>query len=418
MTSPPDSGRANIEARAAAQAFDLFALPADYIDAPWRYHRLLRDFDPIHANADGSVLLTRYADVRTVWRDVSASVDKTEMFRAKFGEGPLLEHHTTAMLFRDPPDHDRLRAVVNPFFAPKQIARFRLFIEQLVDGLLDEVQERGSFDFVRDFASRIPIALITRIMGVPPEDGEHLRALGLRVLFPLNPRVPAEAIASGHEAAAEFAAYLAEHVEHARSRRGAGEPESVLEALVASEGDGDDRVSESEIVQMCLLVLNGGHETTTNLMAVGMNGLLDHPDQLRLLRDEPESLGATFVEELIRYVSPLQLQGRRLTRDLELPSGDLRAGTEVVLCQASANRDERVFSDPDRLDLRRMPNGHVAFGLGVHVCIGRPLARLETSIAMPKVARRLAGIERTGDPVFSPNVRFRGLTSLPVAVRR
>lgn len=414
MTALPPAGLSASDAAATAKAFDLFQVPADYTQAPERYHKLLRDFDPLHPNSDGTVLLTRYGDVRTVWRDISASVEKPEMFRAKFGEGPLLEHHTTVMVFRDPPDHGRLRNVVSPFFSLKELERFRPFIDQLVDRLLDDVVERGEFDFVEDFAARIPVALITRIIGVPPEDGDYVRGIGQRVLFPLNPRVSEEAIRSGHEAVAEFEDYIDEHFARARASRSGGAPDSVIEALVDAEGEG--QLSRSEVAQMCLLVLNGGHETTTNLIAVGMHALLDHPDQLRLLREEPESLGSTFVEELTRYVTPLQLQGRRLTCDLEVPSGELASGTEIILCTASANRDERAFEAPDRLNLRRMPNAHVAFGLGAHACVGRPLARLEATIAFPKVATRLAGLERAGEPAFKPNVRFRSLAALPVRV--
>jgi hypothetical protein len=396
-----------------ARAFDLFALPPEYFDNPQPWLRLLRDHDPVHRNGDGTVLLTRYHDVRAVWRDRTASVDKTELFRAKFGGGPLFEHHTTGMLFRDPPDHDRLRLLVNPFFAPDSVERFRPFITDLVQRLIDEALERGRFDFVADFAERIPITLITRILGVPPEDGPTLRSIGLRVLFPLNPRVDVRVIADGHEAVAEFRDYILEHVRSARRRGVSGEPGSVLEALVAAELDGQ-AVTEDEIVHMCLLVFNGGHETTTNLISVGTLGLVHHPDQYKLFAELEGKDLASAVEEVVRFVTPLQLQGRRTTRDLELPSGRLPTGTEVILCQASANRDERAFADPDRIDLRR--NAHVSFGLGLHACLGNQLARLEAKIVFPLMARRLEAITLTDKPVFTPNVRFRGLRRLPVSV--
>ncbi|TQM01635.1 cytochrome P450 [Pseudonocardia kunmingensis] len=398
----------------AARTFDMFDLPPGYIQAPYPWFRALRDHDPVHRNGDGTVLLTRYADVRTVWRDVSAIVDKNEMFHAKFGDGPLYEHHSTAMLFRDPPDHDRLRAVVTPFFSPGSVERLRPFIENLVEDLLDEAEDRVELDFVDDFAARIPIALITRILGVPPEDGDLLRAMGLTVLLPLNPTVSPETVRAGHEGAAQFIDYLDEHVQRVRAKGVDGDPETVLEALVAAHLDGD-RVSIAEVVHMCLLLMNGGHETTTNLMAVGAHSLLDHPDQYCGL-GAGTGLGDGAVEELIRFVTPLQLQGRRTTRPADLPSSGvtLPAGTEVILCQASANRDERAFDRPDVLDLGRRPNAHVSFGLGVHVCVGRPLARLETRIVFPRLAARFPGLQRAGDPVWNDNVRFRGLRSLPV----
>lgn len=398
-----------------ARAFDLFNLPPGYFDDPQRWFRMLRDHDPIHLNADGTVLLTRYHDVRTVWRDGTASVDKADAFRQKFGEGPLLEHHTTTMLFRDPPDHDRLRLLVSPFFAPDSVERLRPFITDLAERLVADAIERGSFDFVADFAAQIPLALITPILGVPDEDGPALRTIGQRVLFPLNPRVGAEVIADGHAAVAEFRDYILDHVRATRRRGVSGEPGNVLEALVAAEADGQ-AVTEAEIVHMCLLVFNGGHETTTNLIAVGTLGLLQQDDQLKLMATLDGKPLARAVEEVIRFVTPLQLQGRRTTRELEIPSGVLPAGTEVILSQASANRDDRAFPDPNRIDLGRAPNAHVSFGLGLHVCVGIQLARLEAKIMFPLIAERLRGMELTDEPVFTPNVRFRGLRSMPVAV--
>lgn len=404
------------DARSAAQrarAFDLFDVPQAYFDDPGPWLRLLRDHDPIHHNADDTVLLTRHQDVRKVWRDRSASVDKTALFTRKFGPGPLLAHHTTGMLFRDPPDHDRLRILVNNFFEPASVARFSEFIGDLADQLIDEAAERRTFDVVSDFAAKIPISLITRILGVPPEDSNFLREIGLRVLFPLNPSVGSDAIASGNAAVTEFIDYIIEHINRVRRRGVDGNPASVIEALVAAEASGHT-IDEDEIIHMCLLVFNGGHETTTNLIAVGVDGLLKQPDQFRLLSELTDSELPVAVEELIRYVSPLQLQGRRVNKPVELSSGIIDADTEVILCQASANHDERVISDPDRLDLGRTPNPHMSFGLGVHACLGNQLARLEARIVFPKLARRLPELARAGTAVFNPNVRFRGLRSLPL----
>ncbi|MFF0144164.1 hypothetical protein ATK36_4360 [Amycolatopsis sulphurea] len=398
-----------------ARGFDIFDVPPGYLDDPYPWLRQLRDDDPIHPNADGSVLLTRYADVRAVWREPGTSVDKAEMFRERFGEGPLLAQHTTGMLFRDPPDHDRLRRIVHPFFTRATMARFRAFLEATVDQLIDDVAERGRFDLVTEFAEHIPAAMINRVLGVPAEDAQLLRRLGLQVLFPLNPRVPQEAIDAGHAAAGEFVDYLGEHLAEVRRRGVDGPPGSVLEALVAAEADGA-AITPDESVHMCLLVFNGGHETTTNLISVGTYGLLQHPEEFARLAELDDRAVNVAVEEINRYVSPLQLQGRRTTAGMDLPSGSLPAGTEVVLCQASANRDEREFADPDRLDLSRKPNAHLAFGLGVHTCIGNQLARLEARVVFPRLARRLRGLALDGDPIVNPNIRFRGLSSLPVRI--
>jgi cytochrome P450 len=418
MTMPTPMPTEEAELAELARSFNLFDVPADYLDAPEPWMRLLREHDPMHDNADGTVLLTRYHDVRRVWRDRSASVDKTEMFRAKFGQGPLLHHHTTSMLFRDPPDHDRLRALVMPLFTPRSVARFSSFIEDLVARLLDEAAELGELDIVTDFARKVPVSLITRILGVPPEDGEMLRPLGLRVLFPLNPSVSREAIDAGNQAVVAFTEYMAERVRECRRRGIEGEPSSLVETLVAAEAAGD-QVSEDEMLHICLLLFNGGHETTTNMLSLGTLALLEHPDQYALVAALSEDELPAAVDEILRYVTPLQLQGRRTTKELDLPTGPLAPGTEVVLCQASANRDDRAFSDPDRLDLRRVPeNPQVAFGMGVHACVGNQLARLEGSIIFTRLAQRFPELEMAGRPVFNENVRFRGLQTLPVRVGR
>lgn len=405
-----------LNGRQLAQSFDLFNVPANYFENPQLWLRMLRDNYPIHHNADGTVLLTRYHDVRQVWRDRSASVDKSEMFLYKFGRGPLLEHHTTAMLFRDPPDHDRLRVLVNPFFEPASLARFRPFIVNVVERLLDEAADRRQFDFVHDFAEKIPISVITRILGVPPEDGEFLRPIGLRVLFPLNPKVSDEAVADGNAAVTEFTNYIMEHVKRTRRRGVDSEPASVIEGLVAAEKAGRS-ISEEELIHMCLLVFNGGHETTTNLLSVGTHALLTFPEQYALLQSlSTDNDLSIAVDEIVRHVTPLQLQGRSTKKDIKLPSGHINAGTEIILCQASANRDERAFDDPDSLNLGRTSNAHVSFGLGVHACLGNQLARLEAEIVFPMLALRFPGLVQAGSAVFNHNVRFRGLQNLPVDV--
>lgn len=395
--------------------FSLFNLPGDYYDNPWVYFRRLRDHDPMHDNEDGSILLTRYEDVRAVWRDPTGLVDKSEQFRKAFGEGALLEHHSLSMLFRDPPDHDRLRAVVNPFFSQSAVKRLQRFIDETLDELLDETEERGEIDFVSDFAFRLPIAVICRILGVPGSDAARIHEMGARIIFPLNPAVSSEDIATGHQASEEFKDYLRPHLEAAKRRSDLDPTENILSAMVAAERGGAE-MSEDEMLHMCILILNGGHETTTNLMAVSLHSLLDQPDALEDFRENPD-IAPSAIEELLRFVSPLQLQGRRTTKSISIPSGEIAEGTEVILSQASANRDERVYDNPDQLNLRRRPNVHMAFGAGLHVCLGRPLARLEAMTALPRLLERFPRIERAGPHAFNRNARFRGLRTLPVTFK-
>lgn len=398
---------------ARGSSFDLFNIPDAYYENPYPFFKDLRDNDPMHWNADGSLLVTRYEDVRTVWRDPTGEVYRGKMYREKFGEGPLLEHHTTSMLFRDPPDHDRLRAIVDPFFVPQSIERLRPKIEEIVTQLLDEVDAKGEIDFVAEFASRVPIQVICDIFGVPRADGPYIRDLGAKVLLPLNPKVSAEAIREGHEGTAKFKEYLLAHVNEWRRRAVEDVPSNIISALVAAEKRGQ-QISENEILHMCILVLNGGHETTTNSLSITTLTLLQHRDQYAELVRNPRVF-ATGVEECFRYASPLQLQGRRTTQEVSIPSGTIPPNTEVIIAQASANRDERVFAEPERFDLKRPPKPpHLAFATGIHACLGRPLARLELSVTLPRLAQRFPNIALAGRPVFNRNARFRGLGKMPV----
>ena len=322
-----------------------------------------------------------------------------------------------SMLFRDPPDHDRLRAVVETYFMPTRIKTLRPFVEQVVQETIDSLENRDEIDFVSEFAFLLPVNVICRILGLPVSDAHYIQALGRKVLFPLNPRVDAEAIADGHAAAEEFREYLRGFVTAARKNPALDPSDNVIATMVAAERAGH-QISENEMLHMGILLLNGGHETTTNLISQSINALLDDPAARAAVTDGSVPIEVAL-EELIRFVTPLQLQGRRTTREITLESGigTIPAGTEVIICQASANRDDRVFEEPDRLNLTRRPNNHVAFGAGVHVCLGRSLARIELSVAIPAVLRNFPKLARSAPPVFNRNTRFRGLNRMPVRLR-
>lgn len=394
-----------------ASNFDLFDLPDEYYRDPVPFYKALRDAEPLHWNSDGSVLLSRYHDIKTIWRDLSGKVNREEAYAKKFGPGPLLEHHTSTMLFRDPPDHDRLRDIVNPFFTQASMERLRIGVGEIVAQLLDEVQGKREIDFVSEFSSLIPIQVICDIFGVPRSDGPVIRDLGAQVLLPLNPAVSPEVIAAGHEATQKFKEYLLVHIDRWRESPVEEVPSNIISALVAAEKRGAPPISEDEMVHMCILVLNGGHETTTHLIGLSTLALAQHRDQLALIANDPSVVGPG-VEECLRYATPLQLQGRRTTRETQVPSGVIPPDTEVIIAQVSANRDERVFQDPDSFRLMRQPNPHLAFGAGIHVCLGRPLARMEASVALPALARRFPNIQLAAEPEFNRNARFRGIKSM------
>tara|TARA_A100000171_G_scaffold52596_1_gene71805 strand:- start:489 stop:1712 length:1224 start_codon:yes stop_codon:yes gene_type:complete len=400
------------ELNATGTSFDLFNVPDDYYDNPYPYFKDLRDNDPLHRNSDGSVLVTRYEDVKTVWRDLTGVVNREKMYTEKFGEGPLLEHHTRSMLFRDPPDHDRLRDIVNPFFTPRRINGLTDTIREIVLQLLDEIEEKKEIDFVKDFASLIPIKLICDLLGVPRGEGPRIRDYGAKVLLPLNPAVSQETIQAGHEGTRDFMAFLAPYVKDWQSRPVEEEPSNIISGMVAAQKRGE-RISDSELIHMCILVLNGGHETTTNLLGLSTLALLGHPEQSERLVQDPSLIGLG-VEECLRYATPLQLQGRRTTRQVEISTGVIPPDTEVIIAQASANRDERVFSEPNRFILDRRPNSHLSFGAGIHVCLGRPLARLEVAVTLPLLLNRFPNMEVIGKPEFNRNARFRGISSMAI----
>lgn len=397
------------------QAIDFLNLPDDYYADPYPYFKSLRALDPVHPNADGTVLLTRYRDMNKVWMDLTASVDKSAMFTKLFGDGPLLEHWTHTMLFRDPPEHGVLRKLVEPYFSRKNVPNLRGFVEQKVDRLIAEAREKGEIDFVSDFAFQIPMLMICHILGVPSVDKEDMHEWGTRTMFCINPGVSAEDIAVGHQAAGNFIAYLTEHLNERRSRKTLDPEADILSALALAEREGAP-VSEADLIHICIIIMNGGHETTVNTLSVGLHNLLDQPECIEQYRTMDVS--KTAPDELIRYVTPIQLQGRRVTRPVELPSGHvLEPETEIMLCPASANRDPDYFEDPDRINLTRSPNRHLSFGSGVHLCLGRILAKMEVEIAMPRIFQAFKSIERLEEPVFSRNARFRSVKSLKIAVR-
>lgn len=397
----------------AARAFDLANPPDAYFDDPSSFFRALRDHDPQHRNGDGSVLLSRFDDVKTIWRDLSGTVDKDDLFRKRWGDGPLLECHTTHMLFRDPPDHDRLRVLLNPFFTQRAMERLAEPITALVDDLIDGLAAKREADFVSDFALQLPTQVICRLIGLPVEDLQLLHELGDHVVNSLNPSLSTEEIAEAHRATQAFKEYLKPHLERIRAKDAIDPQTDLLHALMSVERGGGE-ISENEIIHTCILMFIGGHGTTMNMLSSSLHVLVENADEMRDLRQNPEIIEEA-IGELIRYITPIQLQGRRTTRAIALATGDVPPQTEIVLFAGAANRDERVFENPDRLILRRTPNTHIAFGAGIHFCLGRPLARLMLRVAIPRLLQRFGQIERTGPAVYQKLPRFRSLSSLPLA---
>ncbi len=393
--------------------FLLSAPPAGFVDDPYPFYAVLREHAPRHRLAADTWLLTRYDDVGAVYRDAAASSDKQREFRPKYGVGtPLFEHHTTSLVFNDAPLHTRARRLLMGALNQRAIARMEAGVAALVESLIDEMQSRGpQADLIGDFAARIPVEVIGNLLDVPHAERGPLRDWSLAILSALEPAPSSAVLDRGHAAVREFLAALGSLVQ--RRRAAPGDPEAdVLTRLIRGEVGGE-RLTAPELLHNCIFLLNAGHETTTNLTGNGVHALLTQREQYERLVAQPALL-PTAVEELLRFESPLQLNNRVAAAPIELPGFVVPAGHFITLAIGAANRDPAVFAAPDRLDIARKPNHHLAFGHGAHACAGMNVARLEARIALAALARRLPGLELDGAAERDMRVRFRGFKHLPV----
>ncbi len=403
-----------------ARRFDLKQLDAAFLEDPYPVYRALREHDPVHPMPDGSYFLSRYADCAAVYRDPETwSSDKRIDFRAPFGDSPLYEHHTTSLVFNDPPYHTRVRRLLAPAFAPRALKALQPRIEALVDRLLDRAAAQGRIDLIDDFAAAIPVQLIGDMLGVPQAERGPLRRWSLAILGALEPVLSPEQRARGNAAVEEFKSYLRDLVARRRREGSRDEGEILSKLIAASElapgAPEDERLSELELLHNCIFLLNAGHETTTNLIGNAIDLLIRHRAALAELRARPELIESA-VEEFLRMESSNQLGNRRAARDTALDGVAIAAGSYVHIGIGAANRDPAEFPDPDRLDLRRHPNRHLAFATGIHICAGNSLARMEGRVAIGKLVARFARIERDGDFRRGGRARFRGFLHYPVSL--
>ncbi|SDB57906.1 cytochrome P450 [Belnapia rosea] len=399
---------------ALAEGFDLSRLDAGFYADPFPVYRALREHQPVKRMADGSLFLTRWADLDRIYRDTRTfSSDKHEEFRPKYGATPLYEHHTTSLVFNDPPLHTRVRRLIAGALMPRAIAAMEPGLQALVGRLLDAVEARGEADLIEDFAAAIPIEVIGNLLGVPVEERGPLRGWSLAILGALEPVVTPEAAARGNAAVSEFLDYLRGLVARRRAQPGDAATD-VLTRLIQGEADGE-RLTETELLHNCIFLLNAGHETTTNLIGNGLELLLRFPGERARLLAQPELIG-TAIEEFLRYESSNQLGNRRAAAATEIGGVAVPEGTLLTLCIGAANRDPARFEDPERLDIARQPNRHLAFAGGPHICAGMTLARLEGRIAITGFLRRFPDYAPAGEPVRGGRARFRGFLSLPIRI--
>jgi hypothetical protein len=395
-----------------ARAFDLKNLSDGFYDDPFPTYRALREHEPVKLLGGGAIFLSRYADVLAVYQDTAAfSSDKKAEFGPKYGtDSRLFRHHTTSLVFNDAPYHTRVRRSIMGALVPKALAPLEPKLERLVDRLLDAAAAKGRIDAVAEFSGAIPVEVIGDLLAIPMEDREPLRDWSLAILGALEPVLPAAAFARGEEALAAFHAYLDGLIADRRKRP--GDPEhDVLTRLILSEGE---PLAAHELAENCVFLLNAGHETTTNLIGNALELFARFPgERARVLGDE--GLLRTAIEEALRYESSNQLGNRVTTRPVEVGGVALEAGTFVTLGIGAANRDPAVFADPERFDVARNPNRHLAFAAGPHQCAGMNLARMEGRIALSRWLKRFPDYALSEAPKRNRRARFRGFATLPLS---
>ena len=373
------------------------------------YHRL-RAEDPVHwSPIIGMWVLTRYADAVAVLRDDSRfAKGGRQVVERKLASGPLLEVQSRWMLFLDPPDHERLRGLVTKAFTPRRVEEMRPRIQSIVDELLDAVED-GEMELMSELAYPLPVIVISEMLGVPDKERSELMGWAGDIARTLDPVLAPEIVDRGSRAV-EASVDCFRRLARARRSNLNGD---LLSALITAEQDGN-RLTEDELAATCLLLFAAGHETTASLIGSGTLALLQHPDQLDLLQNDP-SLVRSAVEECLRYQPSAQMTGRLAREDVEIGGKAIRKGDRVMVCLGAANRDPEVFPDPDRLDITRPNLRQIAFGGGIHFCLGAALARIEAQVALDTLVRRMPSLRLSAEkPRWRESFSLHGLEYLRV----
>jgi cytochrome P450 len=379
---------------------------------PWRLYAELQRREPVLRTRFAATLVSRHADVTAVLRARTTSVDeaKATAFAGADRSSPMSRLTQRMMLFRDPPDHERLRRLVARAFTPRRVAELRGAVEDIVERRLDLLAPAGAADLVDELAYPVPIEVVCRLLGLPDRDHERVRRLAtpIAVAFDVDLFRDADTERAGDIAAAELEAYLRAVATTPALRVPGGLLEELLDAA------DDDRLSLDEAIAGAALLLLAGHETTSNLLSAGVLALLRAPAQAARWRAGDPLVEKTATDELLRFTSPVQFTQRVVVEPTTVGGEAVEPGELLALLLGAANRDPAVFAEPHRLDLARDPNPHVGFGTGIHACLGAALARLETDVAVPAVLRRWPDLRLDGRPRWRPTFVLRGLSSLPV----
>jgi len=389
--------------------FTLSSPPDGFIEDPFPFYDQLLDQTPVCPQPDGSFLICKHADLSAIYRDTNIYVsDKKTAFGPKFGQGSALyEHHTTSLVFNDPPLHTRVRRIMTAALTPKALARMEPGLIDVVDQLLDTMPREP--DLIDDFAATIPVQIIGNLLDVPMTERGPLRDWSLAILGALEPTLTQTQLEQGNRAVSEFKTYLQDLI--ARRKANPGDPDTdVLTRLIF--GDSHGELTENELIHNCIFILNAGHETTTNLIGSSLALLHDHPDQRAKLARDP-SLITSCIEEVLRFRSPNQFGNRETTRPVAIGGYEIPAGTNLHLCIGAANRDPEVFDNPTHFDITRHPNRHLAFAGGPHVCVGLTLARMEGRIAIDRFLKKYPKFSLSPSRTYGRRIRFHGPAHLP-----
>jgi len=373
-----------------------------YASNPMEQYAWMRANAPVYFDESNGVWgIAGYEDIKAISKD-PATFSSAGGIRPEHGPLPM-------MIDMDDPGHCRRRALVNRGFTPRQVRELEPKIRAACDEIIDSVCERGECDFTLDIAAPLPMIMIGDALGVAPEDRTRLLLWSDQMVSSLSNRASPQSMMQAASAFANYSAYATQVISDRRSRP---PQDDLMSVLVHANVDGD-RLSDQELIQESLLILIGGDETTRHVITGGVEALLRHPEQHRRLRAEPSGISVA-VEEMLRWVSPLKNMARTITQDVEFRGQQLVAGQKLLLLYHSANHDESVFDEPDRFDISRSPNDHLAFGFGTHFCLGAALARLEVQVMVERVLARLPDLELTGPTPLRPANFVVGFETMPV----
>ncbi len=410
------------DAQSGLAPFDPFH--PEFLDDPYRFYSIYREADPVHwgappePTAPGCWYIMRHDDARFVFEDQRFCVEIARAIPPEFLPPipepfrPFFEQTGDWFIFRDPPDHTRLRKLVSGALTRKQVEQLEPRIRQVAAELLDRTGGAQQLDAIRDYAASLPVIIIADMLGMPLDNREELHHWSKAILAGMNLRQSDEAprlLTEATTAVLEFSAHIRDVI--AEKRR---HPDDHLMSRLINVADAGDQLSDRELVATCIMLFFAGHETTVNLIGNGLLALLKNPDQLALLQQRPELINSA-VEELARYDSSGQMTFRFATEEVELRGKRIGPGDPIAVIVGAANRDPNVFTDPDKLDIARQDNPHIAFGSGRHHCLGSALARMEGRIAITTLLERMPDIRLlTEKPIWNPSIGLRGLATLPV----